>query len=258
VEIIVATDKLTIDTPEQVHLEFTLANIGSRFMAVLLDTIIQVLVYLALFLILTVVLQVNLAISSNYSVWILAIYILINFCIYVGYYAVFEVLWRGQTPGKRWAGIRVIKDSGRPINGFEAITRNAIRIIDQIPGIYAIGIVTMLLNSKNKRLGDFVAGTLVVHEKRVKESELFFNTSETKTDATLYQAGKLGIQEIELIETFLSRRLDIPPEVRRQNGVRIAEMIGSKLGIDPATRPADNENFLELVVKEFRNSARFR
>jgi uncharacterized RDD family membrane protein YckC len=257
VEIIVATDKLTIDTPEQVHLEFTLANIGSRFMAVLLDTLIQIVVHIALFLIL-LVMGYTFSFSQNYSIWLRALYIIAIFVLYVGYYAVFEVFWRGQTPGKRWAGIRVIKDSGRPINGFEAITRNAIRIIDQIPGIYAIGIVTMLLNSKNKRLGDFVAGTLVVHEKRVKESELFFNTSDTKTDVTLYQAGKLGIQEIELIETFLSRRLDIPPEVRRQNGVRIAEMIGSKLGIDPATRPADNENFLELVVKEFRNSARFR
>jgi uncharacterized RDD family membrane protein YckC len=257
VEIIVATDKLTIDTPEQVHLEFTLANIGSRFMATLLDTIIQIALYIGLFLIL-LMMGITFSFSRDYSTWIIAIYILANFVIYVGYFAVFEVFWRGQTPGKRWAGIRVIKDSGRPITGFEAIARNAIRIIDQIPGIYAIGIVTMLLNAKNKRLGDFVAGTLVVHEKRVKEAELFFNTSEIKTEGTLYQAGKLGIQEIELIETFLSRRLDIPPEVRRLNGVRIAELITAKLGIDPAQRLADNENFLELVVKEFRNTARFR
>ena len=256
-----ATDKLTIDTPEQVHLEFTLANIGSRFMAVLLDTLIQVALYIGLLIILAIVASVNVWSPRNYSLWILAIYLLVNFCIYVGYYATFEVFWKGQTPGKRWAGIRVIKDSGRPINGMEAITRNALRLVDQFPGIYAIGIVTMLLNSKNKRLGDFVAGTLVVHEKKVAEaeSELFFNASDVKMEGVaLYQAGKLGIQEIELIETFLSRRLDIPPEVRRQNGVRIAEMIGAKLGIDPAARPPDNENFLELVVREFRNSARFR
>jgi len=258
VEIIVATDKLTIDTPEQVHLEFTLANIGSRFMAVLLDTIIQAVVFVILLVFVSAVLRVQLSGSSTYSLWVLAIFILVNFCLFVGYHAAFEVFWRGQTPGKRWAGIRVIKDSGRPINGFEAIARNAVRIIDQLPAMYGIGIITILLNSKNKRLGDFVADTLVVHEKKVKESELFFNTSATKTEAVLYQAGKLGIQEIELIETFLSRRLDIPPDIRRQNGVRIAEMIGSKLGIDPAARPADNENFLELVVKEFRNSARFR
>src|SRR5205807_1184064 len=141
-----------------------------RFMAVLLDTLIQVSLYLALFLLL---ISVGISFSSsNYSLWVVAIYILANFCIYVGYFAFFEIFWRGQTPGKRWAGIRVIKDSGRPINGFEAIARNALRIIDQIPGIYAIGIVTMLLNAKNKRLGDFVAGTLVVHEKRTKEPEL--------------------------------------------------------------------------------------
>ena len=52
--------------------------------------------------------------------------------------------------------------------------------------------------------------------------------------------------------------LDIPPDVRRQNGIRIAVMIAGKLGIDPNARPADNENFLELVVRQFRNTARFR
>ena len=116
----------------------------------------------------------------------------------------------------------------------------------------------MLLNSKNRRLGDFVAGTLVVHDKTSKDSDLFFNTSRTKADMVLYQATRLSVQEIELIETFLARRLDIPPEVRKQNAVRIAEMIGAKLGIGVDSRPADNENFLELVVQEFRNHAQFR
>jgi len=61
-----------------------------------------------------------------------------------------------------------------------------------------------------------------------------------------------------LIETFLARRLDIPPEVRRQSALRIADMICSRLGIDPQTRPADTENFLELIVREFRDRAQYR
>jgi len=255
----VATDKLTIDTPEQVHLEFGLANLGSRFMAIFADTLIQFVAFLVLYIIDGIVL--NGAMFSRvgtYRVWVRAVIILADFCVLWGYFAFFEALWKGQTPGKRWAGIRVIKETGRPIDTFEAIARNFLRAVDWFPGFYGVGIVTMLLNSKNRRLGDFVAGTLVVHDKTSKDSDLFFNTSRTKADMVLYQATRLSVQEIELIETFLARRLDIPSEVRKQNAVRIAEMIGAKLGIGVDSRPADNENFLELVVQEFRNHAQFR
>lgn len=253
------SDKLTIDTPEQVHLEFVLADIGSRFMAVFADTLIQFVLYIVLaiadriFLAGAFFLQI-----SQYQAWVIAALIFLYFCIYWGYYAVFEALWNGQTPGKRWAGIRVIKETGRPINAFEAIARNLVRIIDFLPGIYAVGIVTMLLNSKNRRLGDLVAGTLVVHDRKARESDLFFNTAEKKADFAVYQAGRLGVPEVELIETFLARRLDIPPEVRRVSAMRIADMICTKLGIDPQSRPADTENFLELIVREFRSRAQYR
>jgi uncharacterized RDD family membrane protein YckC len=254
----VATDKLTIDTPEQVHLEFVLADIGSRFMAIFGDTVIQVVVFLTLFIIYEIAgSQSPFSEVSGLRAWVVAALIFAVFVLYWGYFATFEALWNGQTPGKRWAGIRVIKETGRPINAFEAMARNLLRAVDGLPGVYAVGIVTMLLNPKNRRLGDFVAGTLVVHDRKAEESQLFFNTKQ-ETESGLFHAERLTVQEVELIETFLARRLDIPPDVRRQNGVRISNLIASKLGIDPATRPADNENFLELVVRQFRNTARFR
>lgn len=255
------SDKLTIDTPEQVHLEFVLADIGSRFMAVFADFVIQIVVALV-FVIVDETADGGKLLSkmSGAHVWVKAVLIFLNFCLWWGYYAAFEGLWNGQTPGKRWAGIRVIKETGRPINAFEAIGRNLVRFIDFLPIIppYAVGIVTMLLNSKNRRLGDFVAGTLVVHDNKAQESDLFFNTPEKTSAFPVYQAGRLGVPEVELIETFLARRLDIPADVRQQSAVRIANMISAKLGIDPSSRPADNENFLELVVREFRNRAQYR
>jgi len=255
----VATDKLTIDTPEQVHLEFALADIGSRFMAVFADTAIQLIMALVLVIIDETALSGAIySHMAEYQKWIMAAIIFLNFCLWWGYYAAFETLWNGQTPGKRWAGIRVIKDNGRPIHAFEAISRNLLRIVDFFPGFYAAGVITMFLNSRNRRLGDFVAGTLVVHDRTSKESDLFFNTSDKKPEIALYQAARLGIPEVELIETFLARRLDIPPEVRRQSAVRIADMVGTKLGIEPNARPANHEDFLELVVKEFRSRAQYR
>jgi uncharacterized RDD family membrane protein YckC len=248
-------DKLTIDTPEQVHLEFTLAGIGSRFMATLLDTLIQVLVYLVL--VISMFFFVANPFTTHAPMWVLAIFWLVFFCVYWGYYAIFEIVWKGQTPGKRWAGIRVIKESGRAISPFEAIARNLMRVVDWLPSLYGVGVVTMLLNSQNRRLGDFVAGTLVVHETSDRESNLFFNTGE-RVEFPFPQAAHLNLPEAELIETFLARRLDIPKEVRQQNAQRIAEMISARLGIPPEARPIDNETFLELIVKEFRNRAKYR
>jgi len=252
----VPSDKLIIDTPEQVHLEFVLAGIGSRFMAAFLDVLIELAVY-ALLLIISLGLGFSGFFNTTRSIWWTALVTLVIFCVNWGYYAIFEAIWKGQTPGKRWAGIRVIKDSGRPINAFEAITRNLIRAIDFFPVCYGVGVLTMLLNAKNRRLGDYVAGTIVVHESSDRESSLFFNTP-TRTDFTLHQAAGLTLQEAELIETFLARRLEIPLEVRKFNGQRITEMISARLNIPPESRPPDNETFLELMVREFRSRAQYR
>ncbi|MGH9564927.1 MAG: RDD family protein [Candidatus Angelobacter sp.] len=248
-------DKLTIDTPEQVHLEFLLAGIGSRFMAVLLDSLLQVAAFFLLFIVGALLIGKPLGLAA--ANWMIAGGFLAFFCLYWGYFAIFETVWKGQTPGKRWAGIRVIKDSGRPINVFEAIARNLLRAVDSLPGFYAAGVITMLFNKRNRRLGDFVAGTLVVHETSDQESAIFFNTAQS-AEIALPQAAQLTMQEAELIEAFLARRLDIPPGVRQQSAQRIADMLAEKLVITAESRPLDNENFLELLVKEFRNRARLR
>jgi len=249
-------DKLIIDTPEQVHLEFVLAGIGSRFMAALLDTLIEVGIGLVVSLIALVFAATPL--TSGSPTWILAILIFVFFLIMWGYYAIFETLWKGQTPGKRWAGIRVIKESGRPINAYEAIARNFVRFVDYLPGFYGVGVITMLLNHKNRRLGDFVAGTLVVHETSDGEVAPFFNTISATSDVIFPQAANLTLQEAELVEAFLLRRLDMAPAIRRESAERIAAMLSNRLAISPDMRPADTEAFLELIVTEFRNRAKYR
>jgi uncharacterized RDD family membrane protein YckC len=249
-------DKLIIDTPEQVHLEFVLAGIGSRFMAALLDSIIQAAVIFVLFLITIAFAAVPL--FGRAPIWLLALMIFVLFCVMWGYYATFEAVWKGQTPGKRWAGIRVIKDSGRPINTFEAIARNLVRFVDYLPGFYGIGVVTMLLNKKNRRLGDLVAGTIVVHESSDREATPFFNTTAQNSDYVFPQAANLTLQEAELIETFLARRFDIASAIRQQNAERIAGMVSNRLAIAPEARPSDTEAFLELIIREFRARAKYR
>ena len=159
-----APEKLTIDTPEQVPLEFALASVGSRFLAVALDTLFQAGGFLVFVLIGLAAAGISTIFRVNAGIWVVAVLILTSFLIYYGYFAVFEAVWNGQTPGKRIIGLRVILVAGRPITAYEAILRNVVRIADQMPGMYAIGILSILLTGKNQRLGDLAAGTVVVYE----------------------------------------------------------------------------------------------
>jgi len=249
-------DKLTIDTPEQVHLEFVLAGLGSRFMAAFLDTLIQAGLLAAVSFV-AIVVAAALGWARASPSWAAAGFILGAFTIIWGYYTIFEIAWKGQTPGKRWAKIRVIKESGRPITAFEAAARNVVRVVDWLPGMYGAGVVTMLLNKRHRRLGDFVAGTLVVHESSERDPNLTFGGNQPG-EAVLPQAASLSLQEVELIETFLARRMELPPGVRGQNGQRIADMVATRLALPSESRPPDNEAFLELLVREFRTRAHLR
>src|SRR5438270_5445697 len=220
-------DKLIIDTPEQVQLEFPLAGIGSRFMALFVDTLIQFVAMFLLFILLAL-LGAGISLSPELGKWAVAFYIFVFFLLYWGYFAIFETLWKGQTPGKRQAGIRVIRDSGREITAREAIGRNLLRSVDLLPGCYAVGMLCMFLSAQNKRLGDYVSGTVVVHDRPPEESQPFWNTR--ADDQTMF-AGveQITPEEIQMIEAFLLRRLDLPPTVRQQSAQRIADHISAKL-----------------------------
>src|SRR5260370_20637179 len=208
-------DKLTIETPEQTALEFEIAGIGSRFLALALDTLIQILLGIGL-LVIMVIVGVALPSSAKSGIWVVAVIVLAYFVLYFGYFAIFEIIWNGQTPGKKKEGLRVIKDSGRPITPSEAVGRNLMRIVDQLPAFYAIGIGSVLLSRHNKRLGDFVAGTIVVHEKSLVDAKPVWQAPQARQagPATTYRSARLTPHDFPLLYTFLSTRACSPADVR--------------------------------------------
>jgi uncharacterized RDD family membrane protein YckC len=254
-------EKLTIETPEQIALEYSLAGIGSRFLAFLYDSLIQLIFALVVVLIFSFVAPDLGAYWPTAWNWVAAIYIFVGFALYWGYFAAFEALWNGQTIGKRKAGIRVIKDSGRPITAFEAIARNFLRVIDGFPGMYGVAVIAIFVDRQSRRLGDMVAGTVVVHDKKDEAAQPFLHAASVEATAGSGLASniseKLTLQELDVIETFLNRRLDLAPAIREQNARRIADAIAAKLEVPQESRPED-EAFLEAVAREFRNTARFR
>jgi uncharacterized RDD family membrane protein YckC len=249
------SDKLTIETPEQTVVEFEVAGVGSRFLALAYDTLLQILVGVGLLLIL-VVAGIAMPNSARSGVWFLAFVVLAYFVLYFGYFAIFEVLWNGQTPGKRKEGLRVIKDSGRPITPAEAVGRNLMRIVDQLPALYAVGICSVLLSRQNKRLGDFVAGTIVVHEKSLQDSKPVWESSPAIQAAptTTFGSERLTPEEFALVEAFLNRRSSLPVDVRFSMAEQIARQIQPKLSLPPG-ESLNAEKLLEVIVLERRSSA---
>jgi len=251
-------DKLTIETPEQTALDFPLAGVGSRCMAVLLDTLIQTGVILALLLaffgLATVVPKTG-SWFSALGIWASAILYLAFFVVYFGYFAIFECVWNGQTPGKRVAHLRVIQESGRPVLIWQAIARNLMRLVDQLPGMYAVGLTSALLSKQNRRLGDFVAGTVVVHERPLARISVgWANAPAAAAHGIPLGAARLGEEEVRLIEAFLERRDVLDPFVRRSMARQIAVRVGQSIQLPDGRRAEaglqSDESFLEAVARE--------
>jgi uncharacterized RDD family membrane protein YckC len=251
-------DQLKIDTPEQIALELPLAGIGSRFLGLTIDTLLQFLLYVigGFAFAFAGFLGIGRYLRWIPTTWIPAVVILFLFCVYWGYFAFFEIIWKGQTPGKRVAKIRVINESGRPINAYEAIARNLLRAIDVLPGMYGVGIVCMMLNSQNRRLGDYVAGSVVVHDKRTEEVKPEWNTV-AEPAAANPQLSSVAAEELVLIETYLHRRIGMDVTLRDQVAQQIANRITAKTGLqrDPNQSLDD---FLETTARQIRDTARFR
>ena len=269
------SDQLNIDTPEQVDLRFQVAGLGSRFVAILLDHLIQFAFYLLLIIVLLVVFAGSRTATSAASEqldtagkWFVAAFIFANFCIVWGYFSLFEAFWRGQTPGKRVMRLRVIKDTGRQITFFEALARNLLRTIDYLPSLYLVGVITMLCNKRNKRLGDFAAGTIVVHEVRdaqpmfvqaptfLMPNVVHFDSAVTNAQAMFPPdaIAKLDSKDLLVIDTFFGRALDLNLDTRATMALRVATGMCAKMGL--ALPEGNPERALEAIAVQMRGLGR--
>jgi len=277
--IIETEETLIIETPERVQLEFALASIGNRFLAVAIDHFLQ---YLAMFIIAWIMLSLagfsssDVADASEKIVnempkWVVAILILALFLTFAGYFILFEWLWNGQTPGKRLLKLRVIREDGRPLTLWEAIARNLLRIGDAVPGfvipVYSVGLIVIFLSNRDQRLGDIFAGTVVIRE-RSDEAPTFKETFSSRiTDAAFIRVqkptgteanvSKLSEREVEVVESFLRRRWDLTERQRLWMAWRIALPLMYKLKPSYNAETFTYEGFLEDILHRFNAKQRF-
>lgn len=159
-----------VKTPENVTLEFELAGVGSRGVAVIIDTVIQSVILF--FIALIVVLlsgdgYFDLLFTEENTLYIVLSLLLI-FVIQFGYFLLFEFFTKGLTPGKKIVGLKVIMANGEPLSFTAALIRNLLRIGDMLPGIYGVGIISLVLNNRYMRVGDLAANTVVIKDKNKK------------------------------------------------------------------------------------------
>ncbi len=248
-------DKLIIETPEQTVLEFPLAGIGSRALALAIDTLLQIAFLIALGLIAGIISYEGFLPRLGKQ-YVYAILIFIAFLSQFGYFAFFEAIWNGRTPGKKWIHLRVITDSGRPVGAQEAILRNLMRIVDSLPSLYATGIITSLISPQNKRVGDYLAGTVVIQEKSAPADPSLWDAAPTPV-LTTSQFPKLNAAELQLVEAYLERRSSLDEEVRRSMARQIAQRMAQGSTATPESIH-DPEKFLEALAEHSRNSVHFR
>ena len=255
--------RLSIDTPENVIFDYKVAGIGSRFMAALVDTllivVLQAVVYLTLLLLANSLLGDIQDWETSWMTWLFALFGLIAFAFLWGYYVFFEVLWNGQSPGKRWAKLRVIRTDGTSVTLTESLIRNLVRIVDFLPAYYGIGIVTMFINEQSRRLGDLAAGTLVVHDRAPLTLESLASAMSASVSARPLTAAQVDFpverltqRDIQMAEDFIQRRyqLSASSAVAR----RIAHALLKQMDMSPAQMGETSaQDFIIQVVQAHRN-----
>ena len=263
-------DILVIETPERVPLHFALASIGNRFIACAIDHTIQALaiglIGLSAFILMSFP-SVEQAVSSAPK-WVLAVMILVLFLILAGYFAFFEWAWSGQTPGKRWLKLRVLREDGRPITFWEAAVRNLLRTLDMMPApFYSIGLISVFSTTRDQRIGDMVAGTVVVREREAEAPEFSQVFATPVSDPALRRSFKpvnftaslnsVTDSEIQVVETFLRRRWDLADVPRQWMAWRVSLPILFKIRPTYDLDTFTYEGFLEELLHRYLQEHRF-
>jgi uncharacterized RDD family membrane protein YckC len=235
-------DRLTIATPEGVDLSLTLAGVGSRFAAAIIDLLIEI------GLIVAVAIGAGI-LGDVASGWGGAMVAVLSFVIVVGYDVFFEVLQSGRTPGKRMNGLRVVQTGGEPVTFVPSAIRNVLRIVDFLPTMYLTGIVAIFVTRRNQRIGDLVGGTLVVRERfaaaKAQPHVRSTTTIQAPAGVTL-DTSALSVEEVAAVRRYLDRRYEIDTAARSRIATSLLARLRPKIAGVPDG--LSGERLLEAIV----------
>jgi len=235
---------LEIETPEHVVLDLEIAGIGSRALAAVLDMAILTGAGLALLTIVIILGSYGVSLGRPGTILL----VLGSFLEWNGYFILFEGMRRGQTPGKRMAGIRVVMDTGHAVTFGAAAARNLLRVADFLPPPYLIGVLLVAFHPRAKRLGDMVAGTVVSRDRPQEGTPPpRVGPGESEEVASI---PELGDEDFRLLTQFTARQGELAPAAR----VRLAAGLAARLSAHPA--PAGQSDMAHLLALHAAELAR--
>jgi uncharacterized RDD family membrane protein YckC len=245
-----ALPTLDVETPERVAVSLELAGLGARAFAWLTDAACIFLLWVTALLVYSIggdlVREVQ---ALSWAGQLLAV--LLVFAAGWGWDVGWELLAGGRTPGKRVAGIRVVRADGGPPGLVESLLRNVLRAVE-LPRGYAPAILMVGLGARQQRLGDLVAGTLVVKQRRFDLSryDLLEDAAAAAGRWPLLHGravAALGPEGYERVAGFLQRRPELDPAARARVAERLAAALAARAGVEPPA-PEDAEAFLAALL----------
>lgn len=200
-----------IETPEGVELSLQVAGPVPRALAWTIDFLLRLTVYL--------VLLIALGRTGKLGIGVLA---LVTFIMEWWYPVLFETLYRGQTPGKRMMGLRVLHDNGTPVGVTASVVRNLLRAVDFLPLFYGLGLFAMFLDRDFRRLGDMAAGTIVVHTEDTQKSKVLSDAE------AILPPALLNREERRALLDFAER----VPQLSQARSAELADLLTPLTGVE--------------------------
>lgn len=232
-------------TTEKVPFTYRVAGVGSRFLAWLLDGLLIMLLLFAGLMFSSVLDSYRPGLGQ-------AVFFIWLFVLSGGYFLFFEWIWLGQTPGKRVLGIRVIQERGTRVSFFHSAVRNIVRIADSLPAFYVLGFAVMMGHPKQRRLGDWAAGTLVVHVERTGKPIQALHeggeAGEMSESLVRQRLGQLSREQKQTLLDLCLRRDQLRLSDRAQMFRAVAEYLRQKLDLAEQRHQSDEKFVVGLAA----------
>lgn len=266
-------NRVAFETPENIHVSYRTAGVGTRFVAWFVDQLILT-VFGVLFFIVALIAGAALGISlggwfddvnskdpmanaRQIQLIMLGVSIFLWSLGSFFYFGLSELLMRGQTIGKRQMSIRVVKADGFALDPMSILIRTIFRVADQIPLLWIVPVVS----PQQQRFGDMAARTLVVSEEAAEISPLREtlarrSAAESRFRFDITMLKKCRPEDFEAVEQLLERWQGLAESTRETVAEKISVAVAARVGCDSPS-PAERREFLiDLLAAEFRRQSR--
>ncbi len=250
-----------LQSPEKVEIRYEIGGVGSRALAAVMDDLLVLLIVGTLAAVLALLEDTTQWLTSLLGIMSIPTFLagvaFITYLFWFSYYIVFEIVWNGQTPGKRVLGLRVMMLDGTPVTPTAIFVRELVRLVDAFPiCIFGYNVAGLLafFNPYGQRLGDMLAGTFVVKERKVAlptlEQLAEVETAQHPMEIYLPEHLELTAREYQALRAFLDRREQLPEQARRERAEELYTYLYRKLGLQvPST--AATEKVLEAIATRY-------